>query len=82
LRLAHRVRQPQPHRQNHRVLPERQLPEKTLPTEDRKRLESNGFVIVPTDLKDMYALYEDITTKDPEYKSAIGGPAGKRALFS
>jgi len=51
---------------------------KNLPAETRKRLESNGFVIVPTDFKDIYALYEDITTDDPEYRPTLGGPAGER----
>ena len=51
---------------------------KTLPEETRKRLESNGFVIIPTNLDDIYTLYEDITTSDPEYKPTLGGPAEER----
>ncbi|MEO0141310.1 MAG: DUF3160 domain-containing protein [candidate division WOR-3 bacterium] len=51
---------------------------KNLPTEAKKRLETNGFVLMPTDFKDIYALYEDITTTDPDHTSELGGPPGER----
>jgi hypothetical protein len=50
-----------------------------LSQEARARLEANGFVIVPTDWKDIFAVYDDITRlEDDRDQPTMGGPDEER----